>query len=40
MNEISEKCHVALMDGGSSETALKRFIQDVTENIAWSETES
>ncbi|KAL9292251.1 UDP-glycosyltransferase 71B6 [Arabidopsis thaliana] len=33
VNEISEKCHAALMDGGSSETALKRFIQDVTENI-------
>ncbi|CAE5968084.1 unnamed protein product [Arabidopsis arenosa] len=32
VNEISEKCHVALMDGGSSEIALKEFIQDVTEN--------
>ncbi|CAL9221800.1 unnamed protein product [Arabidopsis halleri] len=34
VNEISEKCHVALMDGGSSEIALKKFIQDVTKNIA------
>ncbi|KAL1197494.1 UDP-glycosyltransferase 71B6 [Cardamine amara subsp. amara] len=33
VTEMSQKCHVALMDGGSCETALKRFIQEVTENI-------
>ncbi|XP_010488204.1 PREDICTED: UDP-glycosyltransferase 71B8-like [Camelina sativa] len=31
--EMSEKCHVALSDGGSSQSALKLFIQDVTKNI-------
>lgn len=34
VKEMSQKCHEALMEGGSCETALKRFIQDVTENIA------
>ncbi|XP_010488199.1 PREDICTED: UDP-glycosyltransferase 71B6-like [Camelina sativa] len=33
VNEMSEKFHVALMDGGSSETGLKSFVEDVTENI-------
>ncbi|CAL9221802.1 unnamed protein product [Arabidopsis halleri] len=32
VKEMSEKCHVALMDGGSSQTALKTFIQDVVKN--------
>ncbi|EOA31865.1 hypothetical protein CARUB_v10015093mg [Capsella rubella] len=32
--EMSKKCHVALSDGGSSQSALKIFIQDVTKNIA------
>ncbi|EOA13283.1 hypothetical protein CARUB_v10026313mg [Capsella rubella] len=30
VKEMSKKCHVALMDGGSSQTALQMFIQDVT----------
>ncbi|XP_010488201.1 PREDICTED: UDP-glycosyltransferase 71B7-like [Camelina sativa] len=34
MKEMSEKCQVALMDGGSSQTALQTFIQDVTKNIS------
>ncbi|EFH46508.1 UDP-glucoronosyl/UDP-glucosyl transferase family protein, partial [Arabidopsis lyrata subsp. lyrata] len=29
VKEMAEKCHVALMDGGSSKTALEKFIQDV-----------
>ncbi|KAG2248049.1 hypothetical protein Bca4012_088710 [Brassica carinata] len=33
VNEVAEKCHVALMDGGSSKTALRKFIQDVVENV-------
>ncbi|KAF8051058.1 hypothetical protein N665_1811s0005 [Sinapis alba] len=33
VKEMAEKCHVALMDGGSSETALRKFIQDVIENV-------
>ncbi|XP_010467862.1 PREDICTED: UDP-glycosyltransferase 71B6-like [Camelina sativa] len=33
VNEMSEKFHVALMGGGSSETGLKSFVEDVTENI-------
>ncbi|KAL1220613.1 UDP-glycosyltransferase 71B5 [Cardamine amara subsp. amara] len=33
VKEIEEKCHVALMDGGSSQTALLKFIQDVVENV-------
>ncbi|KAF8047410.1 hypothetical protein N665_3050s0002 [Sinapis alba] len=32
VKEMAEKCHVALMDGGSSKAALKKFIQDVIEN--------
>ncbi|CAE6194775.1 unnamed protein product [Arabidopsis arenosa] len=34
VKEMAEKCHVALMDGGSSKTALQKFIQDVIENVA------
>ncbi|CAH8261355.1 unnamed protein product [Arabidopsis lyrata] len=34
VKKMSEKCHVALKDGGSSQSALKIFIQDVTKNIA------
>lgn len=34
VKEVSEKCHAALMDGGSSQTALKNFIQKVFENIS------
>ncbi|RID63007.1 hypothetical protein BRARA_E02039 [Brassica rapa] len=34
VKEISEKCHVALMDGGSSRIALRKFLQDVADNIA------
>ncbi|KAL1197491.1 UDP-glycosyltransferase 71B2 [Cardamine amara subsp. amara] len=33
VKEMSEKSHVALMDGGSSHVALLKFIQDVTKNI-------
>ncbi|VVA98819.1 unnamed protein product [Arabis nemorensis] len=33
VKEMSEKSHVALMDGGSSNDALLKFIQDVTKNI-------
>ncbi|KAG7542821.1 UDP-glucuronosyl/UDP-glucosyltransferase [Arabidopsis thaliana x Arabidopsis arenosa] len=33
VKEMAEKCHVALMDGGSSQVALQTFIQDVTENV-------
>ncbi|EFH44474.1 hypothetical protein ARALYDRAFT_493361 [Arabidopsis lyrata subsp. lyrata] len=33
VKEMAEKCHVALMDGGSSQVALQTFIQDVTENL-------
>ncbi|KAL1197495.1 UDP-glycosyltransferase 71B7 [Cardamine amara subsp. amara] len=33
VKEMSEKCHVALMDGGSSRIALGKFVQDVMENI-------
>ncbi|KAJ4897576.1 UDP-glycosyltransferase 71B7 [Raphanus sativus] len=34
VKEVSEKCHAALMDGGSSQTALNNFIQKVFENIS------
>ncbi|CAA7029889.1 unnamed protein product [Microthlaspi erraticum] len=34
VKEMSEKSHVALMDGGSSHAALLKFIQDVTVNIS------
>ncbi|KAH0879931.1 hypothetical protein HID58_067325 [Brassica napus] len=34
VKEISEKCTVALMDGGSSRIALRKFLQDVADNIA------
>ncbi|CAH8317222.1 unnamed protein product [Eruca vesicaria subsp. sativa] len=33
VKEMAEKCHVALMDGGSSKTALRKFIQDVIGNV-------
>uniref|UniRef100_A0A1J3E2M2 Glycosyltransferase n=1 Tax=Noccaea caerulescens TaxID=107243 RepID=A0A1J3E2M2_NOCCA len=33
VKEMSEKCQVALKDGGSSRIALQKFIQDVTKNI-------
>ncbi|EOA30491.1 hypothetical protein CARUB_v10013615mg [Capsella rubella] len=33
VKEMSEICHVALMDGGSSQTALQTFIRDVMNNI-------
>ncbi|KAG7547495.1 UDP-glucuronosyl/UDP-glucosyltransferase, partial [Arabidopsis suecica] len=33
VKEMAEKCHVALMDGGSSKTALEKFIEDVIENV-------
>ncbi|KAF8094075.1 hypothetical protein N665_0370s0011 [Sinapis alba] len=33
VKEMSDKLHVALMDGGSSTAALKKFIQDVVENV-------
>ncbi|KAG7616075.1 putative UDP-glucuronosyl/UDP-glucosyltransferase, UDP-glycosyltransferase family [Arabidopsis thaliana] len=33
VKEMAEKCHVASMDGGSSQVALQKFIQDVTENV-------
>ncbi|VVA98817.1 unnamed protein product [Arabis nemorensis] len=33
VKEMSEKCHLALMDGGSSRIGLQRFIQDVLKNI-------
>ncbi|KAG2239178.1 hypothetical protein Bca4012_023943 [Brassica carinata] len=32
VTEMAEKCHVALMDGGSSKAALRKFIQDVIKN--------
>ncbi|CAH8317128.1 unnamed protein product [Eruca vesicaria subsp. sativa] len=32
VKEMAGKCHVALMDGGSSKTALRKFIQDVIDN--------
>ncbi|EOA12094.1 hypothetical protein CARUB_v100165190mg, partial [Capsella rubella] len=31
--EMKDKLHVALLDGGSSKCALKKFVQDVVENI-------
>ncbi|KAJ4868093.1 UDP-glycosyltransferase 71B7 [Raphanus sativus] len=36
VKEMSEKCHAALMDGGSSRIALQNFIQDVAKNVALS----
>ncbi|KAG7620556.1 UDP-glucuronosyl/UDP-glucosyltransferase [Arabidopsis suecica] len=33
VKEMAEKCHLALMDGGSSKAALEKFIQDVIENM-------
>ncbi|CAA7029883.1 unnamed protein product [Microthlaspi erraticum] len=33
VKEMSEKCHVAVMDGGSSRIALRKFVQDVVKNI-------
>ncbi|KAJ0231182.1 UDP-glycosyltransferase 71B5 [Hirschfeldia incana] len=34
VNEMAEKCHVAVEDGGSSQVALRKFIRDVVENVA------
>ncbi|CAE5968082.1 unnamed protein product [Arabidopsis arenosa] len=34
VKEMSEKSHVALLDGGSSHVALLKFIQDVTKNLS------
>lgn len=31
--EMKDKLHVALVDGGSSNAALKKFVQDVVENV-------
>ncbi|XP_019091999.1 PREDICTED: UDP-glycosyltransferase 71B1-like [Camelina sativa] len=31
--EMKDKLHVALLDGGSSNCALKKFVQDVVENV-------
>ncbi|VVA98816.1 unnamed protein product [Arabis nemorensis] len=39
VKEMSDKCHVALMDGGSSRVALKKFIEDVMKNSADRELE-
>ncbi|CAH2053080.1 unnamed protein product [Thlaspi arvense] len=33
VKDMSEKCHVALMDGGSSRIALQKFIQDIRDNL-------
>ncbi|CAA7029890.1 unnamed protein product [Microthlaspi erraticum] len=33
LKEMSRKIHMALMDGGYSSVALKKFVQDVVENI-------
>ncbi|CAN8268829.1 unnamed protein product [Cochlearia groenlandica] len=33
VGEMSEKCHVALSDGGSSRIALQKFIQDVKNKV-------
>ncbi|KAG2306532.1 hypothetical protein Bca4012_084469 [Brassica carinata] len=33
VKEISDKLHVALMDGGSSSAALRKFVQDVVGNV-------
>ncbi|KFK39499.1 hypothetical protein AALP_AA3G251700 [Arabis alpina] len=33
VKEMSEKCHLALMDGGSSRIGLQKFIEDVMKNI-------
>nr|AVW82187.1 putative UDP-glucosyltransferase UGT71B10 [Barbarea vulgaris subsp. arcuata] len=33
VKEMKGKCHVALMDGGSSTLALDKFVEDVTKNI-------
>ncbi|XP_010524489.1 PREDICTED: UDP-glycosyltransferase 71B2-like [Tarenaya hassleriana] len=34
VKEMRDKCHVALMDGGSSHSAVGKFIRDVTENLS------
>ncbi|ESQ47691.1 hypothetical protein EUTSA_v10020645mg [Eutrema salsugineum] len=33
VKEMSDKLHVALMDGGSSKAAMQKFVQDVVENV-------
>ncbi|KAG7547874.1 UDP-glucuronosyl/UDP-glucosyltransferase [Arabidopsis suecica] len=33
VKKMAEKCHVALMEGGSSHVALQKFMQDVKDNI-------
>ncbi|KAG2263315.1 hypothetical protein Bca52824_070394 [Brassica carinata] len=33
VKEMAEKCHVAVMEGGSSQVALRKFIRDVVENV-------
>ncbi|CAN7118578.1 UDP-glycosyltransferase 71B5 isoform X1 [Brassica rapa] len=33
VEEMAEKCHVALEDGGSSQVALRKFVRDVVENV-------
>ncbi|KFK39500.1 hypothetical protein AALP_AA3G251800 [Arabis alpina] len=39
VKEMSDKCHVALMDGGSSRIGLKMFVQDVMKNSRDKELE-
>ncbi|KAF8067453.1 hypothetical protein N665_1153s0021 [Sinapis alba] len=34
VKKVSEKCHVALMESGSSRIALQKFVKDITDNIA------
>ncbi|CAH2053086.1 unnamed protein product [Thlaspi arvense] len=34
VNEMSDKFHVALMDGGSSNAAMRKFVQDVIVNMS------
>ncbi|KAF8094071.1 hypothetical protein N665_0370s0007 [Sinapis alba] len=37
VKKVSEKCHVALMESGSSRIALQKFVKDITDNVAWLE---
>ncbi|XP_010466437.1 PREDICTED: UDP-glycosyltransferase 71B7-like [Camelina sativa] len=37
VKEMSKKCHVALVDGGSSRVALQKFIEDVRKNYRFNE---
>ncbi|XP_010533269.1 PREDICTED: UDP-glycosyltransferase 71B2-like [Tarenaya hassleriana] len=34
VKEVSDRCHVAIMDGGSSHAALGKFIRDAEENLS------